>query len=106
MADQATIQYISGLINRTVSFAESDKARIASLVKEYPYMAPLRYIEAAHRQINEPWSAEMLATAEPYIGNWLQFCALIDPRPAEYVNIASDNDTIESLVEIAINDSE
>lgn len=109
MTDYATIEYISGLMNRTASLTEADKQRVASLLQQYPYMAPLRYIEAAERQVEEPWAAEMLATAKPYIGNWLQFCAYIDPQVRSFdveSVAASDNDTIETLVEVAVHDSE
>jgi hypothetical protein len=79
MTDHSTIQYISGLLDKPGSIdLATDGPKIKALVREYPYMAPLRYLDAAIGHKEGIANNTILDAMQPYMGNWLMYCDMVD----------------------------
>ena len=78
MTDQFSIQYISRLLDSPAMITEGDRASVASMLRTYPYLVPLRYIEAAEKRTPHAFSTEMLGKVRPYLGNWIKYCDFAD----------------------------
>lgn len=74
MNKQASIKYISGLLSDSSQVADNDASSIAGLRQSYPYFVPARYLDAFVRNRSNPFSAAMLSSVTPYLGNWMLFC--------------------------------
>lgn len=72
MTDHNAIKMISGLLCHSQA-GSADAGRIDTLIKQYPYFVPARYIKASIAHSERGWSAEIKNSAYPYITNWLLF---------------------------------
>ncbi len=73
MTDQHSINIISNLLQSPETPSTGDNEILAKLFHKYPYFVPVRYIKAAEQYRNTAFSNEMLSSAYPYTGNWIQF---------------------------------
>ena len=78
MTNQFSIEYISGLLNRPASISAEDKGSVDAFLQAYPYFVPLRYVAAIEKNRDQPFSPEMLSGIQPYLGNWIQFCDIVN----------------------------
>lgn len=85
MNKQASIKYISGLMQHPWSLADNDLAGIAGFRQSYPYFLPARYIDAYSRHRTEPFGAAMMSAMIPYQGDWLLLCDFLNAVPGEEV---------------------
>ena len=101
MTDQFSIQYISRLLDSPALITEGDRSSVESLLRSYPYLVPLRYIEAAEKRMPHAFSTEMLAKARPYIGNWIKYCDFADAASQATVvtELESEDDRYEEQIE-------
>ncbi len=101
MTDQFSIQYISRLLDSPALITEGDRSSVESLLRSYPYLVPLRYIEAAEKRTPHAFSTEMLAKARPYIGNWIKYCDFADAASQAIVvtDLESEGDRYEEQPE-------
>ena len=95
MTDQFSIQYISRLLDSPALITEVDRSSVGPLVQAYPYLVPLRYIEAAEKRTPHAFSPEMLARARPYLGNWIKYCDFADA--ASQTSVVIEPETIEYI---------
>jgi hypothetical protein len=78
MTIHISIEYISGLLTRPNSISSDDKGSVDAFLQAYPYFVPLRYIAAIEKHRDQPLSPAMLTEIQPYLGNWIKFCDLVE----------------------------
>lgn len=71
--ERFTIRQITDVFEKPEEIARLDKADINSIVERFPYFAPGRYLQAARRQTIQPFSQDMMAGMQLYMGNWVLF---------------------------------
>jgi hypothetical protein len=64
---------ITDWLQHPENFSDNDRMEALTLLKEYPYFIPARYVEAAEDQKRHPFSAPMINMMQLYMGNWLLF---------------------------------
>lgn len=74
MTKQASIAYISGLMDNPATLSDGDQSSIAGFRQSFPYFVPARYLEALGKHRQAPFSPAMLSVSAPYMGNWVLFC--------------------------------
>lgn len=74
MTKQASIAYISGLMDNPATLSDGDQSSIAGFRQSFPYFVPARYLEALGKHRQAPFSPAMLSASAPYMGNWVLFC--------------------------------
>ncbi|MCF8449556.1 MAG: hypothetical protein K9G49_06750 [Taibaiella sp.] len=74
MTKQASIAYISGLMDTPATLSDGDQSSIAGFRQSFPYFVPARYLEAFGKHRQEPFSPAMLSASAPYMGDWILFC--------------------------------
>lgn len=84
MTKQASIAYISELMENPSQIGEADHSSIAGFRQSFPYFVPARYLEAYHRHKAAPWSPAMLSAVMPYTGNWVLFCDFLNSDTGNY----------------------
>jgi hypothetical protein len=85
MTKQASIAYISGLMDNPASLTDGDQSSIAGYRQSFPYFVPARYLEALQKQKEKPDTAAMFAGAMPYMGNWVLFADFLAESSAAAV---------------------
>lgn len=98
MNKQATIGYISGLLNDSSLVADNDASSIAGLRQSYPYFVPARYLDVLVRHKAEAPSPALLASVTPYLGNWLLFCDFVSGDVSKNTLQAEEN-VVENVVQ-------
>jgi hypothetical protein len=78
MTNQASIKYISSLLEHPEQISDGDHNSIALFRQTYPYFVPARYILAAEKHRKVPFTPPMLSEIQPYMGNWLMLCSFLD----------------------------
>lgn len=84
MTKQASIAYISELMENPSRIGEADHSSIAGFRQSFPYFVPARYLEAYHKHSASPWAPTMLSGVMPYVGNWVLFCDFLNSDTANY----------------------
>jgi len=74
MTKQASIAYISGLMDNPSTLTDGDQGSIASFRQSFPYFVPARYLDTLEKHKDNPFSPAMLSAVMPYMGDWLLFC--------------------------------
>ncbi len=74
MTKQASIAYISGLMDNPATLTSGDQGSIGSFRQSFPYFVPARYLEALDKHREQPFNSAMLSSVAPYIGDWMMFC--------------------------------
>ena len=69
---------ISGLLTRPNSISGEDRGSVDAFLQAYPYFVPLRYVAAIEKHREQPFSPAMLTEVQPYLGNWIKFCDLVE----------------------------
>jgi tetratricopeptide (TPR) repeat protein len=107
MNKQASIKYISGLLNDASSLADNDASSIAGLRQSYPYFVPARYLDALVRNRTESFSPALLTAVTPYLGNWILFCDFVAGKRTTdiFVEAASETAPVAEGVELVSDDS-
>lgn len=82
MTKQASIAYISDLIENPARITEADHSSIAGLRQSFPYFVPARYLEAYHKHQAAPYAPAMMSAVMPYVGNWVLFCDFLNAGTA------------------------
>jgi len=77
MTDQSSIKYISSVLDGKYTPKDGDSSRLGSLRQSYPYFVPVRYMEASAGYGHGGFSPAMLTAIQPYLGDWLVFCDLL-----------------------------
>jgi hypothetical protein len=77
MTKQASIAYISGLMDNPATLSDGDQSSIAGFRQSFPYFVPARYLEALGKHRQAPFSPAMLSASAPYMGDWILFCDFI-----------------------------
>jgi hypothetical protein len=98
MTKQASISYISGLMDNPASLTPGDANSISTFRQSFPYFIPARYLEAVSKHRVAPFAPAMLDAAMPYIGNWMLFCDFLQaeatvtksPVSANEIPVAED----------------
>lgn len=73
MITPSSIQYISQILSEPQNLSEADVESIVALTETYPYFVPARYMEAANRHKEKPFTPPMMTMMQLYMGNWLLF---------------------------------
>ena len=73
MITPSSIQYVSQILNEPQNLSEADVKSIVALTETYPYFVPARYMEAANRHKEKPFTPPMMTMMQLYMGNWLLF---------------------------------
>ncbi|MCB0698277.1 MAG: hypothetical protein H6551_06765 [Chitinophagales bacterium] len=85
MITQSSIQYISQMLDNPQNLSDADTDSIQQLTQSYPYFVPARYMEAALRQKQQPFSQEMMSSMQLYKGNWINYSNyLLTANDADY----------------------
>jgi hypothetical protein len=64
---------ITQWMQQPAKFNDEDRKTAAALLKAHPYFVPARFMEAAEQQKKNPFSPQMMAMMQLYMGNWLLF---------------------------------
>ena len=72
------------------NITDADADSIKELTETYPYFAPARYMQAAQRHKQEPFTPEMMSTMQLFSGNWLLY--------SEYLQTALNGQNAEFVV--------
>jgi tetratricopeptide (TPR) repeat protein len=78
MEKQASIKYLSGLMDNPSSLTEGDQGSIAGYRQAYPYFVPARYLEAAAKHRDASFAPAMMSSIMPYAGDWMQLCDFLN----------------------------
>lgn len=78
MTKQASIAYISGLMENPATLSSGDQGSIGSFRQSFPYFVPARYLEALEKHREQPFSPAAMSAVMPYMGNWLMFCDFME----------------------------
>ncbi len=78
MTKQESIKYISSLINNPSTVTEGDRSSIALFRQRFPYFVPMRYLLALEDHKKQAWSPAMQSAMQPYMGNWMLFCQMLE----------------------------
>lgn len=117
MITSSSISYISKVLDQPQDITEADSESIEQLTKEFPYFVPARYLDAARRHKEMPFSDDMMSSMQLYMGNWLNYCHFLQDSaggviadftpetetqietPSEEVNVASEPQEKHPVVE-------
>lgn len=78
MEKQASIKYLSGLMDTPSSLTEGDQGSVAGYRQAYPYFVPARYLEAAAKHREASFAPAMMSSIMPYAGDWMQLCDFLN----------------------------
>jgi tetratricopeptide (TPR) repeat protein len=78
MTKQASIAYISGLMENPATLSSGDQGSIGNFRQSFPYFVPARYLEALQKHREQPFSPAAMSAVMPYMGNWMMFCDFME----------------------------
>lgn len=67
------IHFITNWLQKPYALSEQEQGQVQDWLRQYPYLVPARYMEAAQKHAAQPFSAEMRHKMQLYAGNWLLF---------------------------------
>lgn len=95
MITSSSISYISKVLDQPQDITEADSESIEQLTKEYPYFVPARYLDAAKRHKEMPFSDDMMSSMQLFKGNWLLYCQFLqDSMGGMATNFEPQADTV------------
>lgn len=80
------------MLSEPQNISQADNDSITALTETYPYFVPARYMDAANKHKQEPFTPPMMAMMQLYMGNWLLYCQFlqaavggqeVEPKPQE-----------------------
>lgn len=77
MITSSSIQYITEMLNEPQNITAADAESIKELTETYPYFVPARYMEAAQKHKEHPYSAPVMSMMQLYTGNWLLYADIL-----------------------------
>ena len=87
------IEHISSWLENPHSLLAADLLQVKQLVKEYPYCAPIQYLNWMYEEERKGW-VEM---NELFPANYLQVQYFLQSYPSQEVNNQTNEDSIESI---------
>jgi hypothetical protein len=78
MTNQSSIKYISSLLDNPSGFSDGDHGSVSLFRQTFPYFVPARYILALERHRKSPFDPAMISEIQPYMGNWMLLCELLE----------------------------
>jgi tetratricopeptide (TPR) repeat protein len=78
MSSLISIKDISALLEHPETIVSGEQSGIALARHTFPYFVPARYLEAIGNHKQSPDMPRLLAATQPYMGNWLLFCDLVN----------------------------
>jgi len=91
MTKQASIAYITDLLENPSRITEADLSSIAGFRQSFPYFVPARYLEAANKHRLQQWDAAMMSAISPFVGNWILFCEFLNAGTGHFDRAGADN---------------
>jgi hypothetical protein len=71
MVTSSSISYITQMLSNPQQLQDADKDIINSILTEYPYFVPARYLDAALQHKRSPFAPAIMYDLHSYKGNWV-----------------------------------
>ena len=65
------------MLENPQNISDADSESIRQLKETYPYFVPARYMDAAQKHKDEPYTPDMISVMQLYMGNWLLYCQFL-----------------------------
>ncbi len=78
MTKQASIAYLSDLMDHPGRISDADISSIGGFRQSFPYFVPARYLEAYHKNKTAAFSPALLSSMNSYMGDWMLFCDFLN----------------------------
>ncbi len=91
MTKQASIAYITDLLDNPSRITEADLSSIAGFRQSFPYFVPARYLEAANKHRQQQWDAATMSAISPFVGNWMLFCEFLNSGTGHFPHAGAGN---------------